>query len=294
MAQGSTARVPVPSSASATAVAARTRRSRIASQRLQVGHVLHQDLLTAGLVERAQVGVQVVAVAAPARRPALIQVTYLWAFSGRRCASTATRRAAVGERRRPARRSRRPARWSSASSARSGSGALPGTRGDVAGGADQQLADHGADLRRGDAARAQQAHAARPRRQTMVDSSPIWHSPPSSITRTASPSSSRTCSARVGDKPPVAVGGRRGDAAAEGGQQLLRHRVRRHADGDGVLAAGDDVVHVAGARQHHGQRSRPERARRGAWRPAAPRAPSGAGSAGCRGARSPDGSAGGP
>ncbi len=60
-------------------------------------------------------------------------------------------------------------------------------------------------------------------------------------------------------QPPEAVGRRRGDAAAEGGQQLLCHRVGRHADGDGVLAAGDDVVHVAGARQHHGQRPGPER-----------------------------------
>ena len=50
----------------------------------------------------------------------------------------------------------------------------------------------------------------------MVDSSPTWHSPPSRITCTASPNSSRTCSARVGLDVPVAIGRRRGDAAAEG------------------------------------------------------------------------------
>ena len=37
-----------------------------------------------------------------------------------------------------------------------------------------------------------------PSKPTMVDSRPIWLSPPSSTTRTASPNSSRTCSARVG------------------------------------------------------------------------------------------------
>jgi hypothetical protein len=35
--------------------------------------------------------------------------------------------------------------------------------------------------------------------------------------------------------------------------------VRRHADGDGVLAAGDDLMHVGGARHHHGEGPGPER-----------------------------------
>ncbi len=56
----------------------------------------------------------------------------------------------------------------------------------------------------------------------------------------------------------VAVRGGRGDAAAEGREQLLRHRVRGHADGDGVLAARHGVVNVGGASHHHGERSRPE------------------------------------
>ena len=55
-----------------------------------------------------------------------------------------------------------------------------------------------------------------------------------------------------------AIGGGRGDAAAEGGQKLLRHGVRGNADADAVLAAGDDVVDVVGLWQDQGQRPRPE------------------------------------
>ncbi len=57
---------------------------------------------------------------------------------------------------------------------------------------------------------------------------------------------------------PVLVRRRRGDAAAERGEQLLRHRMRGHADGHRVLPAGDDVVHVRAALHHHRERTRPE------------------------------------
>ncbi len=61
-----------------------------------------------------------------------------------------------------------------------------------------------------------------------------------------------------GAHAPELVGRGRGDTATERRQKLLRHRMRRHADGHGVLPAGDDVVHVRAALHHHGERARPE------------------------------------
>ena len=55
-----------------------------------------------------------------------------------------------------------------------------------------------------------------------------------------------------------AIGRGRGDAAAERGEQRARHRMRRHAQPDAVLAAGDDVGDVRCARKNQRQRPRPE------------------------------------
>jgi hypothetical protein len=49
-----------------------------------------------------------------------------------------------------------------------------------------------------------------------------------------------------------------GAAIAECRQQLLRHRMRGHADGDGVLSARDGVMNIGGARHDHGERTGPE------------------------------------
>ena len=57
---------------------------------------------------------------------------------------------------------------------------------------------------------------------------------------------------------PITIGGGGGDAAAEGGEQLLRHGMRRHADRDRVLATGYDIVHVRRPWHHHRERTRPE------------------------------------
>ena len=57
---------------------------------------------------------------------------------------------------------------------------------------------------------------------------------------------------------PIAIGGGRGDAAAEGVQQLLRHGMRGHPDADAVLAAGDDVIDVVGLGQDQRQGPGPE------------------------------------
>jgi len=87
------------------------------------------------------------------------------------------------------------------------------------------------------------------------DSSPSLQSPPSRITRTASPNSSRTCSARVGLTWAIAVGGRSSNAAAKGRQKCCaigapvcvprRYPGRR-----------SPVTHVVGSQAHQGQRSR--------------------------------------
>ncbi len=61
-----------------------------------------------------------------------------------------------------------------------------------------------------------------------------------------------------GRKSAVPVGRRRRDSAAECSEELLRHRMRGDADGHGILATGDDIVHVQGTRQHHRQGARPE------------------------------------
>ena len=50
-------------------------------------------------------------------------------------------------------------------------------------------------------------------------------------------------------------------ASANAREQRARDRMRRHAQADAVLAAGDDVVDVRGARQDQRQRPGPERAR---------------------------------
>ena len=104
----------------------------------------------------------------------------------------------------------------------------------------------------------------------MVDSRPMGESPPSRMTldRIAEFVAHMLGLGRA--QAPVAIGGWRGDAAAEGIQQLLRHRVRRHADADAVLAAGDDVVDVVGFGQNQRQGPGPEFGGQLLPRPAAP------------------------
>ena len=63
---------------------------------------------------------------------------------------------------------------------------------------------------------------------------------------------------RRGGNASEAVRRRRRDATAEPPQQLLRHRMRRHAQCHGVLAAGHDVIHLARALQDDGERPGPE------------------------------------
>ena len=103
----------------------------------------------------------------------------------------------------------------------------------------------------------------------MVDSSPIGESPPSRITlhRIAELVAHMLRLGRT--QAPVAIGGRRRDAAAEGVQQLLRHGVRGHANADAVLAAGDDVVDVVGLGQNQASADRARICRPIARRPAA-------------------------
>jgi hypothetical protein len=97
----------------------------------------------------------------------------------------------------------------------------------------------------------------------MVDLMPTLHGPPSRTSGTASPSSSRTCSAVVGLIRPKrladgaampALAGDRGEAA----QQFERHRMPGHAQADGVLAAGHGVRHPGLLFQDQGQRAGPE------------------------------------
>ena len=135
---------------------------------------------------------------------------------------------------------------------------------------------------------------ASPTQETIVDSSPILQSPPSSTIFTSSPNSSRTCSARVGLTLTVAIGRRRGDAAAERIEQLLSDRVIRDADRDRVLTARDDVVDGGRAFRDERQRAGPERVRQLASPPATSRAPSAAGSEDDRCARLADASRAGP
>ena len=56
----------------------------------------------------------------------------------------------------------------------------------------------------------------------------------------------------------IAVRGRRREAAAETAQQLLRDRMRGHAHGDGVLSARDGRVDGRRTPQYERQRARPE------------------------------------
>ena len=77
-------------------------------------------------------------------------------------------------------------------------------------------------------------------------------------------------------------------SAANAASNALRDRMRRHAQADAVLAAGDGVVDVRGAWQDQRQRSRPERGReRGAHRRET-RAPSARLAPHAADARSPD------
>ncbi len=57
-----------------------------------------------------------------------------------------------------------------------------------------------------------------------------------------------------------AIGARRGQRQAGGGEQLLRNRVRRHPDRDRIEAGRDKVreATVGPLRHDHGQRTRPE------------------------------------
>ncbi len=98
---------------------------------------------------------------------------------------------------------------------------------------------------------------------TIVLSTPIGDGPPSRITSLAGLEHVTEVGEHVGGRrradPAEGVGGRGGDAATRTGQQLLRHRVGRRAQPDGVPAAGDGVEHPRGARQQQGERSRPAR-----------------------------------
>src|SRR5436190_2671059 len=61
--------------------------------------------------------------------------------------------------------------------------------------------------------------------------------------------------------PAEAIRRGRGDAAAELRQQLMRHRMSRHAHADVVLAAGDEVLRQRRAPEDQGERTGPELAR---------------------------------
>lgn len=60
-----------------------------------------------------------------------------------------------------------------------------------------------------------------------------------------------------------AVGRGRGDAGAEGAQQLERHRMIGHPQPDGVLAAGDEVWNALVLLEDQGERAGPEGPREG-------------------------------
>ena len=85
--------------------------------------------------------------------------------------------------------------------------------------------------------------------------------PPSRITSVAGSSDVTEVGEHVGGgrraDPAEGVGGRGGDAPTRTGQELLRQRMRRRPQPDGVPAAGHRVEHPRGPRQQHGERSRP-------------------------------------
>ena len=140
-------------------LAARSRRSRTASQRSSVRHLLHEDPLAAGLVERAQIRVQVRARSCSGRRPGVDPGDVLM------------RLAAAGAARAPPRAGRRSRARGlrvdlsgghdghRCARARSARACCPARAANRASGPMEQLADHLAHLRRGDGARAQQPHA---------------------------------------------------------------------------------------------------------------------------------------
>lgn len=59
--------------------------------------------------------------------------------------------------------------------------------------------------------------------------------------------------------PAEAIGRRRRQPAAEGGQHGLRGRMRGAAQAHRILSARDGIQHAGGAREYQRQRSRPER-----------------------------------
>ena len=88
---------------------------------------------------------------------------------------------------------------------------------------------------------------------------PTSHAPPSRISVDGVAEVVGDVRAVVGDTWPK----RFADGAAmpppNARKQRARDRMRRHAQADAVLAAGDDVVHVRGARHDQRQRPGPER-----------------------------------
>ena len=97
-----------------------------------------------------------------------------------------------------------------------------------------------------------------------------------------------------GDTRPKRLADGAAMPAAEAGEQVERQRVGRHAQADGVAAAGDDVEHVRGAGHEHRQRPRPARRRQAGRGRAAPRRPTPAADRPRRGGRSTGDRPGGP
>ena len=218
-------------------------------------HVLHQDLLAARLVERAQVRIQIVRIGVGTS--AGIDPGDRW-IGLERQPHREHRHAAPAfghrlgtfvdfvDRHDAHRRHRRVVRRLGARNARRGRAR-----------ADDHVAYHFLDLRVGDETGAQQSHlfaieAHDGGFEADLAFATIQHHAHGVAEFLAHVlGAGRTHAAK-------SIGRRRGDAATESRQQLLRHGMRGHADGDGILAAGNHVVHVFRAQQHHGQRPRPE------------------------------------
>ena len=134
---------------------------------------------------------------------------------------------------------------------------MPGTRGAGCARADDHVAHHFLELRIGDETRPQQAHLLAVEAHDGGLEADLAFAAVEHHAHGVAEFLAHVLGARRAHAAE-AIGRGRGDAAAESRQQLLRHGMRGHADGDGVLAAGDHVVHVLRARQDHRQRARPE------------------------------------
>jgi len=126
---------------------------------------------------------------------------------------------------------------------------------------DIDLTDEAADLRERDAARRQEAHApVETRHDRGFESDRALAAVEHQLDRRAE-LFAHVLGAR-GTQASVAIGRRCRDTAAKSGEQLLRHWMRRDADGDCALATGHDVVNVRPARHDERQRPRPEALRK--------------------------------